>query len=86
MRGGSLLYQAATSRNFRLKERVTMQLGFMASNVLNHPNFANPSGSITSGTFGEITGTTQQATSIYGTGQGASVSGRVGVFIGKLTF
>ena len=77
---------AQIQRSFKIKEKVSLKLGFMASNVLNHPNFANPSGSLTSGTFATITSTTQQATSIYGTGQGASVSGRVGVFIGTLSF
>ena len=77
---------AQIQRSFKIKERVSLKLGFMASNILNHPNFGNPSGTLTSGTFGQISGTVQQATSIYGTGQGASVSGRVGVFIGTISF
>ncbi len=79
-------FDTQISRNFKVKERVTLQLGAMASNVANHPNFGNPSGSLTSTAFGTITGTVQQPTSIYGTGQGASTSGRVIVFIGRLSF
>ncbi len=57
-----------------------------AYNVLNHANFANPSGSISSGSFGLITTTLGPPTSIYGTGQGASVSGRLVVLTGRFTF
>ena len=61
-------------------------LGIQAYNVLNHPNFANPSGSLSSGAFGTITNTLGPPTSIYGTGQGAAVSGRLAVLMGRLTF
>jgi hypothetical protein len=57
-----------------------------AYNVLNHPNFANPSGTLSSGAFGEITSTLGPPTSIYGTGQGASVSGRLMIFTGTFSF
>jgi hypothetical protein len=77
---------AQVSREFRIKEKVSMTLGIQAYNVLNHPNFANPSGSISSGSFGLITTTLGPPTSIYGTGQGASVSGRVAVLTGRFTF
>ncbi len=79
-------FDTQLSRNFKVKERVTLMFGAMASNVANHPNFGNPSGSLTSNAFGTITGSVQQPTSIYGTGQGASTSGRVIVFIGRLSF
>ena len=74
------------SRSFQIKEKVSMTLGIQAYNTLNHPNFANPSGSVTSGSFGEITSTLGPPTSIYGTGQGASVSGRLAVLTGRITF
>lgn len=79
-------FDTQISRNFKIKERVTLMLGAMSTNVVNHPNFGNPSGSLTSNSFGQITGTVQQPTSIYGTGQGASTSGRVVVFIGRISF
>ena len=74
------------SRNFQIKERVTFNFGVQAYNVLNHPNFANPSGSLSSGSFGLITGTLGPPTSIYGSFQGASVSGRVMVLTGRFSF
>jgi hypothetical protein len=74
------------SRNFHIKEKVTFTLGIQAYNALNHANFANPSGSISSGSFGKITTTLGPPTSIYGTGQGASVSGRLAVLTGRVTF
>ena len=74
------------SRNFAIKERFTFNFGIQAYNVLNRPNFANPSGSISSGSFGLITGTLGPPTSIYGSFQGASVSGRVLVLTGRFSF
>jgi hypothetical protein len=73
-------------RAFAIKERYKFTLGIQAYNVLNHPNFANPSGSLTSGAFGEITSTLGPPTSIYGTGQGAAVSGRLIVLNGTFSF
>jgi hypothetical protein len=73
-------------RSFAIKEKYKFNFGMQAYNVLNHPNFANPSGSITSGSFGEITSTLGPPTSIYGTGQGASVSGRLVVLTGTFVF
>jgi hypothetical protein len=73
-------------RTFSIKERVKFSLGMQAYNLFNHPNFANPSGSVTSGAFGTITGTLGPPTSIYGSFQGASVSGRVGVLTGTFSF
>jgi hypothetical protein len=60
--------------------------GMQAYNVLNHANFANPSGSLTSRSFGTITGTLGPSASIYGTGQGASVSGRLIVLTAAFVF
>jgi hypothetical protein len=73
-------------RGFAIREKYKFVFGIQAYNVLNHPNFANPSGSVTSGGFGEITGTLGPPTSIYGSFQGASVSGRVMVFTGTFSF
>jgi hypothetical protein len=77
---------AQLSRDIRIKERMVLTLGMQAYNVLNHANFANPSGTLTSGAFGTITNTVGPPTSIYGTGQGAAVSGRLAVLTGRFTF
>ena len=77
---------AQLSRSFKIRERISFLLGIQAYNVLNHANFGNPSGSVTSGSFGQITTTLGPPTSIYGTGQGSSVSGRLAVLTGRITF
>jgi len=77
---------AQVSRAIRIREKMSLTLGIQTYNVMNHPNFANPSGSLSSGSFGLITTTLGPPTSIYGTGQGASVSGRVAVLTGRFTF
>jgi len=64
-------------KNFKLTERFTFSLGANAFNILNHPNFANPTGSLSSATFGQITQTVTPPNSPYGNFQGAAVSGRV---------
>lgn len=74
------------TRGFRIREKMSFTFGAQAYNTLNHANFANPSGSLSSGSFGLITSTVAQPTSIYGTGQGSSVSGRLIVLTGRFTF
>jgi hypothetical protein len=74
------------TRDFRMKEKYVLTLGMQGYNILNHVNFALPSGSISSGSFGLITGTVGPPTSIYGSFQGASVSGRVVELTGRFTF
>ncbi len=83
---GYVDFDANLTRTFKIKERMSLTLGIQAYNLFNHPNFANPSGSLSSGSFGEITSTLGPPTSIYGTGQGASVSGRLAVLTGRFTF
>ncbi len=77
---------ATLQRSFAIREKFKFVFGIQTYNVLNHPNFANPSGTITSGGFGTITGTLGPPTSIYGSFQGASVSGRVMVLTGTFSF
>jgi hypothetical protein len=62
---------------FKVKERLTFTVGANAYNVLNHPNFANPSGDLASGTFGQITATVSAPSSPYGNFQSAAASGRI---------
>ena len=73
-------------RSFAIKEKLKFVFGLQAYNALNHANFANPSGALTSGAFGTITSTLGPPTSIYGTGQGAAVSGRLAVLTGTFSF
>jgi len=77
---------AQLTRNFRIKERARFALGLSSYNLFNHPNFANPSGSLSSGAFGTITSTVTPPTSIYGSFQSGTVSGRVVVLTGRFTF
>jgi hypothetical protein len=63
------------TKNFKIAERYTFGLTGQFFNVLNHPNFSNASGTVTSGSLGLISGTVGPPTSPYGSFQGASVSG-----------
>jgi len=65
---------------------MNFQVGANAFNTLNHPNFGQPGGTATNATLGTITGTVSPPVSIYGSGQGAIVSGRVLVITGKFNF
>lgn len=47
---------AQISRNFPVYEHLSMTLRLEAFNALNHPNFNNPSASLSSTTFGQISG------------------------------
>jgi hypothetical protein len=46
---------AAISRMFPIRERLTLNLRFEAFNLTNHPNFNNPTTSLASSNFGRIT-------------------------------
>jgi hypothetical protein len=74
------------TKKIPVTERTALELGASAYNLFNHPNFAVPTGNVSSGSVGLITSTVSSPTSIYGSGQGAIVSGRVLVLLGKLTF
>lgn len=86
----------SVTKNINVTERLTLQLGTNLYNVLNHPNFGNPSGSLTNfdsagrglpgGNFGLITGTIAPPTSPYGAYFGGLPSGRIVQFQGKLVF
>ena len=77
---------AQLSKRVDVTENTHFELGADAYNLLNHTNLAVPSGDVGRGGFGLITSTVSSPTSIYGTGQGAIVSGRVLVLLGKFIF
>jgi hypothetical protein len=52
---GSLQFDMALSRMFRLREKATLQARFEAFNVLNTVNFSTPVATLNSGNFGQIT-------------------------------
>lgn len=75
------------AKEFPVTEHSHFELGADAYNLFNHPNFAVPVSDVNKGsTFGTITSDVSVPTSIYGTGQGAIVSGRVLVVFGKFIF
>ena len=74
------------TRTVRIRERMNLQIGANMYNTLNHPNFGLPNGTATGATLGTVSGTVSQPVSIYGSGQGAIVSGRVIVATAKFTF
>jgi hypothetical protein len=74
------------SKKFFIKEHMNFEFGAQFFNTLNHPNFSTPSVSVTSGAIGTIAADLAPPTSIYGSGQGAIVTGRVMVVMGKFNF
>jgi len=68
------------------RESMKFSIGAAAYNIWNHPNFASPSGTLGSSTFGGITGTLAPPTSPYGSFQSAAVTQRLLVVHGKFTF
>jgi hypothetical protein len=67
-------------------EGLTLQIGANAYNIFNHVNFAPPTGDISSGAFGQISGAEAPPTSPYGSFQGAAVTQRLLQVHGKITF
>jgi Carboxypeptidase regulatory-like domain/TonB-dependent Receptor Plug Domain len=77
---------AQLSKSIPVTEHQHFEIGADAYNLFNHPNFGLPTSDVNSGSFGLITSTQSSPTSIYGTGQGSAVSGRVLVVFGKFIF
>jgi hypothetical protein len=74
-------------KEIAVTESTRFEIGADAYNLLNHPNFGLPNSDLNKGqTLGTITTDVSVPTSIYGTGQGAIVSGRVLVVFGKFIF
>ncbi|SFS13862.1 TonB-dependent Receptor Plug Domain [Granulicella pectinivorans] len=75
------------AKDINVTEHSYFELGADAYNLFNHVNFAVPVSDVNKGsTFGTIASDVSVPTSIYGTGQGAIVSGRVLVVFGKFIF
>ena len=67
-------------------EGAQFSIGANFFNILNHPNFDQPTGDIASGQFGTIVLPVNSPTSIYGSFLGADASPRLIQIQGKLTF
>jgi len=61
------------SKNFRFTERWNLELRAETFNFTNTPQFANPNTSLTSSTFGYVTGTVGSGTGVNGTGGGRAL-------------
>ncbi len=65
-------------KSVKVFDKYEFKLGATAYNVLNHQNFAPPTNSVTSGSFGTIHATVASSpSSLYGNGQGSAHAGRV---------
>jgi hypothetical protein len=71
----------ALFKSFRVKDRYAAEFRAETFNFTNTPQFANPSVSLTSSTYGYVTGTLGSGTGVNGTGGGRAV--QLGV---KLSF
>jgi hypothetical protein len=74
------------TKKFYIKEKYAFEFGAQAYNTLNHPNFSNPTASITSGSLGTTSSEVSPPVSIYGAGQGSLVTGRVLVVTARFSF
>ena len=76
---GMAQFDLSVRRQFRLAERVSLQFRADAFNILNHPNFSNPSGDLTNSNFGV-------STQMLGKGLGsAGISGGFSPISAKIT-
>ncbi len=84
---GFFSISAQLSKVIPVTQRAHFELGADAYNLTNHPNFGIPNFDVNKGsTLGTITSDVSVPTSIYGTGQGSAVSGRVLVVFAKFLF
>jgi hypothetical protein len=70
---GLFALNASVFKNMSIRERVNIELRLETFNVTNTPEFSNPSTSITSSTYGYVTGTIGSGTGVNGTGGGRAV-------------
>jgi hypothetical protein len=67
-------------------ETAKFGVGAQFFNLFNHPNFANPTGNINSGLFGDVTSTVNPPTSILGSFLGGDASTRLIQLTAKFNF
>jgi hypothetical protein len=60
-------------KNFKIRERANIELRCETFNLTNSPQFANPSASTTSSTYGYVTSTIGSGTGVNGTGGGRAL-------------
>lgn len=70
---GLFALNLALSKHFKITERFDLELRAETFNLTNTPEFSNPQGSLTSSTFGYVTGTIGSGTGVNGTGGGRAV-------------
>jgi len=60
-------------KHFKITERFDLEVRAESFNLTNTPQFSNPNGSLTSSTFGYVTGTVGSGTGVNGTGGGRAI-------------
>jgi hypothetical protein len=60
-------------KNIRVRERYSIEIRAETFNFTNTPEFSNPNASLTSSTYGHVTGTLGSGTGVNGTGGGRAV-------------
>jgi len=70
---GLFILNASLFKNIRVRERFNIEVRGEAFNITNTPEFSNPSASITSSTYGYVTGTLGSGTGVNGTGGGRAL-------------
>jgi len=70
---GLFALNLALSKHFKFTERFDLELRAETFNFTNTPQFSNPQGSLTSSTFGYVTGTVGSGTGVNGTGGGRAL-------------
>jgi hypothetical protein len=70
---GLFALNASLFKNFKIRERANIELRCETFNLTNTPQFANPSASTTSSTYGYVTSTIGSGTGVNGTGGGRAL-------------
>ena len=70
---GLFALNASLAKNFRIRERFGVEVRAESFNLTNTPQFSNPSTSLTSSTYGYVTGTLGSGTGVNGTGGGRAL-------------